>query len=279
MYKDGIDVNRRLTDSSWLFSYNIELNSFHENARSHRTRHSQLLQYTLKQCGVCALDIFWFSIPTAALRMASLPQAGSNPAAQASSRSRLLTIEDQFNKRIDDDIAKLIDCFADIVRIGEVHTIKSIRIQSRYWSSFVCIQNRDKDKFRVAEEGYQIESQSAQIVRGSNNTQNEEHAHFHPINQFALYQVRSAESLLSLITELKQHLLLNDTETLSRLYDQRKRQLTTQTAEIKDTLYNMREKLAKTTYELESVYFRSLTGPWWFHPQWPAPVQNTTLLH
>ncbi|KAL1930230.1 hypothetical protein VTP01DRAFT_1384 [Rhizomucor pusillus] len=172
--------------------------------------------------------------------MASLPQAGSNPAAQASSRSRLLTIEDQFNKRIDDDIAKLIDCFADIVRIGE---------------------NRDKDKFRVAEEGYQIESQSAQIVRGSNNTQNEEHAHFHPINQFALYQVRSAESLLSLITELKQHLLLNDTETLSRLYDQRKRQLTTQTAEIKDTLYNMREKLAKTTYELESVYFRSLTGP------------------
>lgn len=35
--------------------------------------------------------------------------------------------------------AKLFDCFPDIVYIGEVHTIKSIRIQSRYWSSFVCV--------------------------------------------------------------------------------------------------------------------------------------------
>lgn len=29
-------------------------------------------------------------------------------------------MEDQYNKRIDDDIAKLVDCFADIIRVGEV---------------------------------------------------------------------------------------------------------------------------------------------------------------
>ncbi|KAI8147887.1 surfeit locus protein 5 subunit 22 of mediator complex-domain-containing protein [Fennellomyces sp. T-0311] len=129
-------------------------------------------------------------------------------------RQSLIQAEDQYNKRIDDDIAKLVDCFTDIVRVGE---------------------NKDKDKFRVAEEGYQIESQSAQIVR-------------------------SAESLLGLITELKQHLLLNDTELLSQLAKQRTQSLETQRHEIKDTLLKMRGELQTTIYDLESIYFRSLKG-------------------
>ncbi|ORY96930.1 surfeit locus protein 5 subunit 22 of mediator complex-domain-containing protein [Syncephalastrum racemosum] len=123
-------------------------------------------------------------------------------------------MEDQYNKRIDDDIAKLVDCFADIIRVGE---------------------NKDKDKFRVAEEGYQIESQSAQIVR-------------------------STESLLSLITELKQHLLLNDTQTLSRLTNNRIQRLDTQKKAIRDTILDMREELTSTISDLETVYFRSLTA-------------------
>ncbi|KAI9477156.1 surfeit locus protein 5 subunit 22 of mediator complex-domain-containing protein [Zychaea mexicana] len=129
-------------------------------------------------------------------------------------RQTLVNAEDQYNKRIDDDIAKLVDCFTDIVRVGE---------------------NKDKDKFRVAEEGYQIESQSAQIVR-------------------------SAESLLGLITELKQHLLLNDTALLSQLTKQRTEALETQRYEIKDTVFKMRAELQTTIYDLESVYFRSLKG-------------------
>ncbi|CAO3644212.1 unnamed protein product [Mucor hiemalis] len=70
--------------------------------------------------------------------MATLPfttQTGPRPV--------LLQIENQYNKRIDDDVAKLVDCFTDIVKVGE---------------------NKDKDKFKVAQEGYQIESQAAQIV-------------------------------------------------------------------------------------------------------------------
>ncbi|KAI7857332.1 surfeit locus protein 5 subunit 22 of mediator complex-domain-containing protein [Circinella umbellata] len=132
----------------------------------------------------------------------------------ASARQTLINAEEQYNKRIDDDISKLVDCFTDIVRVGE---------------------NKDKDKFRVAEEGYQIESQSAQIVR-------------------------SAESLLGLITELKQHLLLNDTALLSQLAKQRKQVLSTQSDEIKNTVLKMREELRTTIYDLESVYFRSLKG-------------------
>jgi hypothetical protein len=41
-------------------------------------------------------------------------------ASQTGPRPVLLQIEDQFNKRIDDDVAKLVDCFTDIIKVGEV---------------------------------------------------------------------------------------------------------------------------------------------------------------
>ncbi|KAI9028254.1 surfeit locus protein 5 subunit 22 of mediator complex-domain-containing protein [Phycomyces nitens] len=132
---------------------------------------------------------------------------------QSGPRSVLLQVEDQYNKRIDDDIAKLVDCFADIIKVGE---------------------NKDKDKFKVAQEGYQIESQTAQIVR-------------------------SSESLLGLITELKQHLLLNDTHTLSRLYNDRSEILKAQKQDIQTTLIDMKHGLSSAIYDMESVYYRSLT--------------------
>jgi hypothetical protein len=50
--------------------------------------------------------------------MTTLPQFSSSN--NSNVRSVLLQIEDQYNKRIDDDIAKLVDCFADIVKVGEV---------------------------------------------------------------------------------------------------------------------------------------------------------------
>ncbi|KAI8095384.1 surfeit locus protein 5 subunit 22 of mediator complex-domain-containing protein [Thamnidium elegans] len=137
-------------------------------------------------------------------------------ATQTGPRPVLLQIEDQFNKRIDDDVGKLVDCFTDIVKVGE---------------------NKDKDKFKVAQEGYQIESQAAQIVR-------------------------SCESLLSLIGELKQNLLLNDTKTLSKLRKTQSVKLEKDTLAIKDQLATMKEELAETIYDLESVSYRSLTDPY-----------------
>ncbi|SAM09471.1 hypothetical protein [Absidia glauca] len=136
-----------------------------------------------------------------------------NSAPQTTSRSMLQHMEDQYNKRIDDDISKLVDCYSDIVKIGEIS---------------------DKDKFKVSQEGYQVESQAAQIVR-------------------------SSESLLILIKELKQFLLLNDTKTLTTLTEQRSIALTTQTAEIKNVVQDLRKDVAAAIYDMESVYYRSLT--------------------
>ncbi|KAI8093544.1 uncharacterized protein BX664DRAFT_259866, partial [Halteromyces radiatus] len=106
-----------------------------------------------------------------------------------STRSMLFHMEDQYNKRIDDDINKLVDCFGDIIKIGEV---------------------------------------------------------------------RSSESLLGLIKELKQFLLLNDTKTLTTLTEQRSTALTTQTADIKKTIIDLRKDVTAAIYDMESVYYRSL---------------------
>ncbi|KAI8338996.1 surfeit locus protein 5 subunit 22 of mediator complex-domain-containing protein [Chlamydoabsidia padenii] len=136
-----------------------------------------------------------------------------NPVSQTTTRSMLQHMEDQYNKRIDDDISKLVDCYNDIVKIGEIN---------------------DKDKFKVSQEGYQVESQAAQIVR-------------------------SSESLLILIKELKQFLLLNDTKTLTALTEQRSMALSTQTTEIKNVVQDLRKDVAAAIYDMESVYYRSLT--------------------
>jgi predicted Holliday junction resolvase-like endonuclease len=74
--------------------------------------------------------------------------------------------------------------------------------------------------------------------------------------------VRSCESLLSLIGELKQNLLLNDTKTLSTLRKTQSDKLVENTTSIKEQLLSMKKELTETVYDLESVYYRSLTDPY-----------------
>lgn len=52
--------------------------------------------------------------------MTSLPPFS---ATQTGPRPVLLQIEEQFNKRIDEDVGKLVDCFSDIVKVGEVKSM------------------------------------------------------------------------------------------------------------------------------------------------------------
>ncbi|CAO3679872.1 unnamed protein product [Rhizopus stolonifer] len=143
--------------------------------------------------------------------MTSIPPF--HPSTKSAPRPFLAQVENQYNKRIDDDVAKLVDCYTDIVRIGE---------------------NKDKDKFKVAQEGYQIESQAAQIVR-------------------------SCESLLSLTNELKQFLLLNDAQTLAQLRKAQSEKLVESTTTIKSQVNLMKDELSKAVFDLETVYYRSLT--------------------
>lgn len=55
--------------------------------------------------------------------MATLPQFSTS---QTGPKPVLVQIEEQYNKRIDDDIGKLVDCFTDIVKVGEVRCLCKI---------------------------------------------------------------------------------------------------------------------------------------------------------
>lgn len=63
------------------------------------------------------MDRVLLSVVFHIIKMATLPQFNTT---QTGPRPVLLQIEDQYNKRIDDDIGKLVDCFTDIVKVGEV---------------------------------------------------------------------------------------------------------------------------------------------------------------
>ncbi|KAI8577443.1 hypothetical protein K450DRAFT_251662 [Umbelopsis ramanniana AG] len=147
--------------------------------------------------------------------MAGLPPQHTNPAQLGGNKPILLQLEEQYTKRVDDDVLKLVDSFADIVRVTEIE---------------------NKDKFKVTQEGYQIESQTAQIIR-------------------------SAESLLGLITELKQILLLNDTKTLTQLSDTRTKDLKEPKTAIKSEMSKMKAELDAAVFDMENVLYRNLTSP------------------
>jgi hypothetical protein len=59
---------------------------------------------------------FVFSFPV----MAGLPPQHNNPAQAGGSKPILLQLEEQYTKRVDDDVLKLVDSFADIIRVAEV---------------------------------------------------------------------------------------------------------------------------------------------------------------
>jgi hypothetical protein len=55
--------------------------------------------------------------------MAGLPPQHNNPAQLGGNKPILLQLEEQYTKRVDDDVLKLVDSFADIVRVTEVSIV------------------------------------------------------------------------------------------------------------------------------------------------------------
>ncbi|KAK9767764.1 hypothetical protein K7432_002147 [Basidiobolus ranarum] len=134
------------------------------------------------------------------------------PANKSGSKVSALTqIEEAYNKRLDNELDQLVDSFGDIIRVAKIE---------------------DKDKFRIAQENYQVECRAANIVR-------------------------SVESLLGLVTELKQSLLLNDTNTLNHFTTSRIHVVSTQKEVIKDSVVKLRNNLDSAIWEMENVYYNS----------------------
>ncbi|OAQ28071.1 hypothetical protein K457DRAFT_76792 [Linnemannia elongata AG-77] len=139
--------------------------------------------------------------------------AGAGGATRNTNLSALQEIEEAYNKRLDMDVAQLMESFGDIIKTAESLT-------------------QSKDKYKLAQESYQIQGRAANIVS-------------------------SAESLLAMVTELKQTLLLNDTTTLAQLSTQRQQELSSQKTAVKQRVMGLKEEVDKTIWELEQACYGS----------------------
>ncbi|KAF9934391.1 Mediator of RNA polymerase II transcription subunit 22 [Linnemannia zychae] len=132
--------------------------------------------------------------------------------------SALQEIEEAYNKRLDMDVSQLMESFSDIIKVASITHSES--------------SSQSKDKYKLAQESYQIQGRAANIVS-------------------------SAESLLAMVTELKQTLLLNDTTTLAQLSTQRQAELSSQKTAVKQRVLGLKEEVDKTIWELEQVCYGS----------------------
>ncbi|KAG0271261.1 Mediator of RNA polymerase II transcription subunit 22 [Linnemannia exigua] len=131
--------------------------------------------------------------------------------------SALQEIEEAYNKRLDMDVAQLMESFGDIIKVASITHSES---------------SQSKDKYKLAQESYQIQGRATNIVT-------------------------SAEALLAMVTELKQTLLLNDATTLAQLATQRQAELSSQKTAVKQRVMGLKEEVDKTIWELEQACYGS----------------------
>ncbi|KAF9430733.1 Mediator of RNA polymerase II transcription subunit 22 [Podila epigama] len=131
--------------------------------------------------------------------------------------SALQEIEEAYNKRLDADIGQLMESFGDIIKVASIN----------YNDTSIS-----KDKYKLAQESYQIQGRAANIVS-------------------------SAESLLAIVTELKQTLLLNDTTTLAQIAAKRQQELSTRKTAVKQRVVGLKEEVDRTIWELEKACYEN----------------------
>ena len=66
-------------------------------------------------------------------------------------------------------------------------------------------------------------------------------------------KVRSCESLLTMTHDLKATLLLNDTQTLMQLHENRRKALNARTLKIKSKIIQLNDAVSDAIWEMESV--------------------------
>ncbi|KAK3841044.1 MAG: surfeit locus protein 5 subunit 22 of mediator complex-domain-containing protein [Linnemannia gamsii] len=158
-------------------------------------------------------------VATSAPGGAGAAGAGANAggATRNTNLSALQEIEEAYNKRLDMDVAQLMESFGDIIKVASITHSES---------------SQSKDKYKLAQESYQIQGRATNIVT-------------------------SAESLLAMVTELKQTLLLNDATTLAQLATQRQADLSSQKTAVKQRVMGLKEEVDKTIWELEQACYGS----------------------
>jgi mediator of RNA polymerase II transcription subunit 22 len=103
-------------------------------------------------------------------RPSALPTANLSQRATASQSSidqnsaeYLDAIEEEWNKKVDMEVETLVDGMADLVGLASVRSFRS-QLLIRARDVFFTLKIGDKDKFRIAQESFQVQSRAESMV-------------------------------------------------------------------------------------------------------------------
>nr|XP_044998331.1 mediator of RNA polymerase II transcription subunit 22 isoform X3 [Jaculus jaculus] len=138
------------------------------------------------------------------------------------------TLLQSYNKRLKDDIKSIMDNFTEI--------IKTAKIEDETQVSRATQGEQDN---------YEMHVRAANIVSGQGGG-----------NTLGSW-VRAGESLMKLVSDLKQFLILNDFPSVNEAIDQRNQQLRALQEECDRKLITLRDEVSIDLYELEEEYYSS----------------------
>nr|XP_033815836.1 mediator of RNA polymerase II transcription subunit 22 isoform X2 [Geotrypetes seraphini] len=141
------------------------------------------------------------------------------------------TLLQSYNKRLKDDIKSIMDNFTEI--------IKTARIEEETQVSRATQGEQDN---------YEMHVRAANIVGDSRDS-----TFYSSCNK----EVRAGESLMKLVSDLKQFLILNDFPLVNEAINQRNQQLRSLQEDCDKKLVSLRDEISIDLYELEEEYYSS----------------------
>ncbi|CAJ0765683.1 5026_t:CDS:2, partial [Entrophospora sp. SA101] len=172
---------------------------------------------------------------------------GSTTTTTASLNAYFSNVEEELNKKLDNEIDQFVVSFRDIVKGSGIR--ESIRVPGRDTDKSV-----EKDKYKNALDGLVDELRAANMSIEFDTKDKYKNALDGLVDELrAANMVRCCESLLSLTHDLKTTLLLNDTQTLLKLQENRKNDLLSRTQKIKNKVLQLNEAVTQAIWEMESV--------------------------
>ncbi|XP_066896436.1 mediator of RNA polymerase II transcription subunit 22 isoform X1 [Kogia breviceps] len=157
------------------------------------------------------------------------------------------TLLQSYNKRLKDDVKSIMDNFTEI--------IKTAKIEDETQVSRATQGEQDN---------YEMHVRAANIMRQPRPLLIQRQAHegrLLSVPQRAApspsMQVRAGESLMKLVSDLKQFLILNDFPSVNEAIEQRTQQLRALQEECDRKLVALRDEVSVDLYELEEEYYSS----------------------
>lgn len=183
-------------------------------------------------------------------------------------RSSDIETEERLNKRLDNEIKLLLDSFGDIINSSRIENSELSTSLSNTPLTPLNRRKREADNNDDGNEddededdGTAATSAFATSLRSKSSDPTKDKyvvaREAYSAHTRAATMVRSVENLLSMVADIKQAHLVNDTATLSAMTDHRRKDLATHTQKTRSEIEELNSTLDAAVRDLEKVYYSS----------------------